>query len=192
MKLEDIDSKSCLTEMCGPNRNLTMRIYWRKNGAIYFDSQHPSENSIPVSEWHGHESTWELPKVCAFDIQAEIEKVQDRIKDLAETYESEWDGNNHIAKFPEDLYNDVMAEIFQAVENLSTAEPCDYWDPYDYWQAYTSEQVAAEIGLTAESTQEEIEDMALEMAASVDIDGVLLDADECEDFILSIQEDLKD
>jgi hypothetical protein len=120
-------------------------------------------NAIPFSVYHCHNQRWGIPALT----ESAANDLLDEILPLAERavagYESEWDGNNHVAKFDDDAQAalDEIAEICDAIEpdesnSLQEWDVGDWLDNGDKPDAETSDDDLAKMVSDAEPDDDNV------------------------------------
>jgi hypothetical protein len=117
-------------------------------------------NAVPVREYHGHVLAWTIPALKAGpanDLLAEIEPLAERVCD---GYSSEWDGNNHVARFDDDAreaIEAIEALCERAVSDAENGDGLNVWEASDWFGGVGSLAMQADaLGITADTTDEEL------------------------------------
>jgi len=126
---------------------------------------------------------------------AGMNRLMDEIAPLADRVlagsEIEWDGNNHVGKLDEDA-QDASDEIERICDELEPApsETVTEWDACEFYDA-----VKDELGVTADSTDAELEALAEELEEEDSIDdgtGGPMVLNGTLEFLQSIRDDLRE
>jgi len=117
------------------------------------------DNSTPGDVYHGKRSMIRLPgEVNAALMREDVDKLLPMIEKIFAGYESKWNGSNWKGTFNEESM-DLIGKLIYDIEEGDYFSTIDYWgglyDVHDYF-------VDRPEGLTAASTDEEIEKIAEE------------------------------
>lgn len=122
--------------------------------------------AVPMDVWHGHTLRYSIPCLRGDSANRLLEEVKPFAERISATYTSTYDGNTWRASYstdPKDL---------QAVNGLirSYSSESDLLVVYDAgdWLCDTVD----DLGITAETTNEQLEAMAEELIAQANSDGV--------------------
>lgn len=120
-------------------------------------------NAVPASVWHGRTLRWTIPTLTADAANELMEKVTPLAQRILDGAEIAWDGHNRIGR--------LSADAQQASDEV--AKLCDptnlMWDAGDLvtemgasdWLQWDSrDEIIARFGLTADTTDERIREMA--------------------------------
>ncbi len=205
LTLNEITDALDIARVCGYSRTNPIRpileVDWSTSRTIIY-GRHQSERGQSMRAFNGHESTYQLPEVDALDIRARLEEALPAIRAACEQYYSRWDGSNHVAAFRDlDESTSVAGAvwdvdgararaetaIYSAIEQCSTSAPVGYFDASD-WIANDSER---EIGLTALTTDDELDALAAELVENAELDHhTLVDFDDMREALETWREDL--
>ena len=137
-----------------------------ENGQLWADYNAEIGNAVPEAVWNGRTLRFPAPCMTA----AGMNRLMDEIAPLADRVlagsEIEWDGNNHVGKLDEDA-QDASDEIERICDELEPAssETVTEWDACEFYDA-----VKDELGVTADSTDAELEALAEELEEEDSID----------------------
>jgi len=118
-------------------------------------------NAVPMSVWHGLVRSYCVPVVPTSSAAEQL--VQDLLPLLARVragYSCRWDGSNHIGSLDDDATRaeeEIEASISAWTLDLSPAETVCEWDAGDWYGGLGLAGAAAELGITAEMTDEDVE-----------------------------------
>jgi hypothetical protein len=141
----------------------TLRLDW--NGEI--------GNAVPFSVWHRRILRFSVPGALMSDAAKEL---LDRITPLAQTvidgYSCEWDGSNHVGRYTDEA-EEACDEIRDVCATVDSSDIYSEWDPADWFEPVS----LSDVGLSHESTKEEIEERTEAEVATAASDGVAIDLD---------------
>jgi hypothetical protein len=162
--------------------DLMLCIDWQ-NEVVEFFSQSSSNNSTSAAEWHGHEINVRLPKVDARNIKQALLEFAPSIREMAECYDSQWNGSNHVASWTDlDMLEDFRRDLDNVIDDLIHSVTIDC-SPQDWFSTVTAE----DLGITAATTDEEVEQLAKEnVEDALHNDRVLYGA---EDYLLELRDE---
>lgn len=154
-------------------------------------------NGVPESVWH-HRTLWiDIPRLtadAANALMAEVAPVAERV--LAGATIS-WDGHNHVGR----LTADAEAALEELTDRCrpdgfhwSSDDMVSVWDADDWFSAEGREQACERLGLTAESTDADLDRMAADeehdARGGTDAGYVLLRG--ARQYLAMLREDLRD
>lgn len=130
----------------------------------------------PFSVWHGRSIRWAIPALtesAAEGLLLDLIPLADRI---CAGYSCEWDGSNNVGRYSEDARDAAEAIRDLCDREWGEGEVLSVWHAQDwYGPCGTGAQIARQVGLTAETTDAELDSIveSEESAASPhQIDGV--------------------
>lgn len=131
-------------------------------------------NAVPMSVYHGRVIRFGLPS--PYYSGGVLCRMLDEIASLCETicagYSSEWDGNNHVGRL-----TDEAQDAREAVEQyLERQEPdLQVYDAADWYQTLGSgNNVRVHLGITGQTTDDELATISEHEHEVADLDGVLV------------------
>ena len=65
-------------------------------GHLSIEETHRDNNGTPAAVWHGHTVRWDVRKADAATYDALLEAIAPYAQALVDSYESVWDGSNHV------------------------------------------------------------------------------------------------
>jgi hypothetical protein len=96
-----------------------------RDGSLFADWDPEIGNAVPIDVWHGHIQWFEVtPYIRRDDLISLLEEVKPYAECIIAGYESQWDGNNHVAKFSEDAELAMQELDEYLVKYNAFAEPC--------------------------------------------------------------------
>jgi len=135
-----------------------------EDGELFCDYNGNIGSGVSAAEYHGRIRTIRIPTLtgeAANTLMDEVAPIAQRVLNGASI---EWDGNNHVGVLTDDAQA-AWDELTSAVaEHTSGADTVDGLDAADW---YSGEDPAEELGLTADTTDEEL--AAIEKTAEADI-----------------------
>lgn len=155
-------------------------------GSMTADYDHEIGGGVPFSVFHGRTLRWRIPCLRA----AAANALMDRLRPLAERvvagYSTEWDGSNNVGRITGDA-QDAHDEIYRICEDRMKAadedELVSVWNAYSWLTADGAnpiEEVAEDLGIKADSTDDDLAAAAEKAVSDARADGVdvLEDIDE--------------
>lgn len=142
----------------------------------------------PFRVWHGRAIRWAIPALTESAAEGLLLDLIPLAQRIVDGYSCEWDGHNHIGKLDEDAreaaeaVRDLCDRDWLEVEVLSVWEASDW-----YGQCGHGAYLAGELGLTAETTDEELSALATkeeDAAEPARIEGI-------ERFLRDLREELR-
>ena len=150
-------------------------------------------NAVPFSVYHGHEQRWGIPLLTTDAINSLLDEIEPAAERVVAGYESEWDGNNHIAEFDEDAQNalDEIEELCNAAgENADETDTIEEWDIGNYldnvtfyhdsdekqckWQSVVTVIVGDYGTITGKTTDDELSDIKTAIDDDTDGENIVL------------------
>jgi hypothetical protein len=130
--------------------------------------------AVPAREYHGHVQSWKIPALRASTANALLDELAPLCERVCAGYRSAWNGSNHVAKFDADAA-DAIEEISALIEGRSfdERECVQVWDAGDWYGATGSrDQQRKVLGITAATTDAELEALATRESERASSDGV--------------------
>jgi hypothetical protein len=122
-------------------------------------------NAVPVAVWHKRILCWEIKALkadCANDLMRDLVPLCERI---AAGYSERWDGSNLVGELDDDATDAAQ----DAEEKCCHADgELEVWDAFDY----LAQTDADDIGLTADSTDEDLERIEDELQQEAEANGI--------------------
>lgn len=152
----------------------------------YYDSNIGGGQTMRA--FHGRDIEWTIPPLR----RSAFAELADDVKEFCETILKhstvEWNGSNFVGHLDEEAEAAVYS-VESAIADLSMhLDPNDVWEPWDAG-IYLDPSSDEELGLTAESSDEDIERIAKEL---VDEAEVVLEQDDVERVLRHRVENLQD
>jgi hypothetical protein len=118
-------------------------------------------NAVPVREYHGHVQTWTIPALKAEAANALLTELAPLAERVCDGYESHWNGNNHVARFDTDANSALEAIDDARNRDWGESDRVRVWSADDYFSPIgTTKSIAAQLGVTATTTDEELQAIA--------------------------------
>lgn len=138
-------------------------------------------NAVPVDVWYGHLQRFKIELLKPEAIAKLLADIAPFAAVVVAGYTSAWDGHNHRARFTSEAQK-AIEQIERLCEYASGDERAleQRWDADAWYQSETHEQRVKRLGITAHTTDEQIDEM---VAGEVDLasqDGILLDREHIE------------
>ena len=138
------------------------------------------DNSVTAYEWHGHQTTFNLPPhVDASRLREWAEEyVLPHANKIRAGYESVWDGSNHVASFTpearavlENLQYSLGDSMGQSASCLPVLDHGGLWDVSEW----AREALAGKI--TADTPDDQLAAMVAELAETAEDEHIVLSGD---------------
>jgi hypothetical protein len=123
-------------------------------------------NAVPTSVYHGHVQRWTIPTLKGAAATALLESLAPLAARVCDGYSSEWDGSNHVAEFTADA-EAAREEIERLCEDADgERDGVVVWEAADWLGGIGGlEAQAAELGITAATTDAQLETIETECVA---------------------------
>lgn len=131
-------------------------------------------NAIPFAVYYGHTQRWSIPALKADAANALLEEIAPLAARVIAGYSSEWDGSN-FADFDADAEaarDEITALCERATNSADESDCVNVWDAGSWYGAAGSrDQQRAELGITAATTDAELDEIETREDASARADG---------------------
>lgn len=161
-------------------------------GKLWLDS-HYHLDGTPAEVWHGLQHRYSLPETV--DAEAITEAINAGAIDplvsrIVEGFDNVWDGNNHVGRLSDDAEEADKALSAWCETNAPTlsGESAGLWSAGDWFDGIGRDGVADEYGITAETTDAELEALASRMDDEAREHNVVLES--AYNYIDAIRDDL--
>lgn len=146
--------------------------FWLRceDGVFGVETRHESQNAREAREVYGHIQAWRIDNTTDETALTEYFTTGNGAALVARVvagYSPEWNGNNMVARFTEDSA-EAVASIGSYCENAATLE-VSYCDAVDWFY-----EARNEMGITAASTDAEIESLAEKLNREAESSGVIV------------------
>jgi hypothetical protein len=153
---------------------------WR-DGAVEFREVADHENGTPAWLYHGLGICFRLPE-REYDAEEIVEEFRaefgERLDALREGFEVVWDGHNHVGRFTEDDDSGAQESrvedeyiLHRDVEEWEPRCGVEVWNASDYYHGgLTTDQILRELGITAATTDEQLDTIAEDAQAAASVD----------------------
>lgn len=130
-------------------------------------------SGTPTDVWNGHVVRWTIPPLRADAANRLLAEVAPLAERVVAGYSVRWDGNNHVAKFTKDAAT-AIDEIERLCDGVQGAGgEVVVWDGAEFFGALGSYRVqAAELGVVATTTDEELRALAERERANATNNGI--------------------
>lgn len=129
-------------------------------------------NAIPVREYHGHVRTWGIPALRGDVATALLHELAPLAERVCDGYESRWNGSNHVAVFDKDATAALEAIDDSKNRYWDESDHVRVWTADEYYGHETADHVASLVGITVDTTDEDLEDLAETQEAQAASDGI--------------------
>jgi len=146
-------------------------------------------NAVPFAVWHRRTLRFDIPILTADAANRLLDEIAPLAQRVIGGYESVWDGSNHVGTYTDDAQR-AIEEIENLCDDLdfdSENDTIQYWDVADW---LNDPDWIKEFGLTAETGNARVHEIAEQIISDAKSEGVLLDGDVAE-YILNIRDDLE-
>jgi hypothetical protein len=112
----------------------------------------------PFRVWHGRTLRWSIPALTESAAEGLLLDLIPLAQRIVDGYECRWDGSNHVGRLTEDAREAAEAIRDLCDRNWSEGEVLSVWDASDWYaQCGSGAYLAGELGLTAETTDAELD-----------------------------------
>ncbi len=142
-------------------------------------------NAVPMAVYHGRIRRYSLPVPLKADAANELmEELMPLFERVCDGFETVWNGNNTVGKLTDDAIaaEEEIEKITDAIDAESSG--IAYWDVADYLQD-------ADLDITAETTDEELEAKATEWEEYAEGEDVAINGDVLE-YLTEKRDEMKD
>lgn len=147
-----------------------------ETGTLRAETDGEIGGAVPVRVWHKRVLRWKIPALkasVADELLAELVPLAERV---VAGYSCEWDGHNNIGRYSDDAMSarDEIDDLRHKYDSDDTAALV-VWEAADWYDAMGAAEVVRELGITADTTDEQIEALAeseLAKARADDVDDV--------------------
>lgn len=172
-----------------------LEIDWERHEITAFTRNYQVDGT-PAREWHGLATVYELPNNTRADRLADW--VRDEIVPLVEKlvakFESMWDGSNVVGRWPDEMRDDLydfvhrMDEEYNGMGSIPTIDDSGgLWHVVDWLEKFP---VAEEYGITPDTTDTRLQEIADEIKSDATNDHVVLTGDVF-DYLQQIREEMQ-
>lgn len=143
-----------------------------QDGELTADYNAEIGNAVPMAVHHGHVRRYTIPCLKADAANALLDKIAPLAQRIVDGYSSEWDGNNHVADLDDDAQA-AEAEIESLCDYDYDVETVTVWQAEDWFAGVGGyDRQRAEMGITAATTDEELDAMTKREEAQATADEV--------------------
>lgn len=115
----------------------------------------------PFRVWHGRAIRWAIPALTESAAEGLLLDLIPLAQRVVDGYECRWDGSNHVGRLTEDAREAAEAIRDLCDRDWSETEVVSAWDAHDWYAPCGSgAYLARQIGITAETTDEELAALA--------------------------------
>ena len=130
---------------------------------------------VPEAVWHGCTRRYEIPCLLADPANKLLAELRPLAQRIVDGYETIWDGNNHVGSLDEDAQT-AEAELARCctelMEQPNEADCIVEWDAEEWLSGC---DVAAEYGITAQTTDKELDAIAKRIENEADANIMISD-----------------
>lgn len=145
-----------------------------QDGELTADYNVEIGNAVPLVVWHGHVRRYSIPCLSADAANEVLDEIAPFAQRVLNGYSSRWDGNNHVADLDADAIDaeEQIRAIIVAIEDTDLS----VWQAEDWFATVGGRDAQrAELGISAETTDEQITALAEReeaLASADEIEGV--------------------
>ena len=161
--------------------NYTNYIEFDKRDGSLCLAERPS-GETPFDVFHGLVEQFVLPGSMEYDDEEIVawfrERYEDELKEIMESGEEAWNGSNWVWRSSADWNDSNHSPIMKIEDDINDLSRNgqipgkEIWDATDWWLGGMSiEQAAAEIGITAKTTNDELDCLADKAQQIVEMEG---------------------
>jgi len=141
------------------------------DGTMGANSDGEIGGAVPFDVWHGRTRRYHFGNVpTATSANRLMEDIKPLVERVCAGYSEYWDGNNTVGKLTDDA-EEAETEIENAIAELSDDDYLAVWEVAEYY--YNNS--LADLGVTVESTDDEIKAAATKLENDADAEGVVID-----------------
>lgn len=145
-------------------------------------------NAIPFRVYHGRTIRWTIPCLTDDAVNDLLDELAEDAAAVCDGYTCEWDGNNHVGNL-DDEAKAASERIHAATgRDWSERDTVNVWDASDWYEPVY--RVTEELGITAETTDERIREIAEEEEEKASADGHTVEG--IEQHLLGLRNELRD
>ncbi len=144
-----------------------------RTGALSAEVDPEIGNARPFDVHYGHRIRWTIPALKAAVANALLEEISPLAARICEGYDTRWDGHNTVAELDADAV--AAEEQIEALCERAGGEGDEVvvWQADDWYAVLGTMAVQAEdLGVTSESTDEQLAAIAEREAARAEAEGV--------------------
>ncbi len=135
-----------------------------EDGELFFHVNPEIGNAVPARHWNGIVQTWTVPALTPDAANELLGDVRDLVQRILDDSEIVWDGSSHVGHLGEqavEAYDEIANLIDELPEEarLNACEAVDYFTDTD-----VNAQILADAGLTADTTDAELDTIAERLA----------------------------
>lgn len=146
-----------------------------RDGRLSAEADPEIGNASPVDVHHGHRQRWTIPTLRAKAANGLLVEIVPLAERVCCGYRSEWNGSNHVARFTDDATM-AIEQIASLCDAADHGGALVVWTAADWFAVDGNlESQAKQLGITAATTDEELDAIAkrvLSAAKSDDVDEI--------------------
>jgi hypothetical protein len=128
-------------------------------------------NAVPADVWHGHRRRYAIPCLRPAPANALLDRIAPLAARVCDGYRSRWNGSDHVACFTEDA-EDAERQIRALCEGADPEGAVKVWDASEWFRGIGPEdRQRAELGIDADTTDEELDSIAVREMAEAQASG---------------------
>jgi hypothetical protein len=131
-----------------------------ETGKLLADWNGEIGNAVPVRVHHGHVQRWGIPALRDGAANALLEEIAPLAERVVAGYDSEWDGNNHVAAFDDDASEAIVeiSALCERAEGDAQEDGVRVWDAADWYGGVGDHDAQRRsLGITAATTDAELD-----------------------------------
>jgi len=148
-----------------------------RTGALSASYNPEIGNAVPLDMFNGHVLRWDIPSMKEKPANALLAAIAPIAQRIVDGYDAQWRGHEAVATYTSDA-SDAQIEIDALCHSVDEADRIVVWTAAELLGPLGSDEVQArELGITAESTDEELDAIAAETVKSADEIDIIVGLD---------------
>lgn len=146
--------------------------------------------AVPVRVWHHRIIRFQIPCLTDEAVNDLLDEIAEDASAICEGYERVWDGNNHVGRFTEDADGLIQALNERCQGPWDERSTINVWHAGDWYEPVTDIDLCEELGLTANTTDDELNEMAAAEEENAEDEGFRLNG--TEEYLRDIRDRLRE
>lgn len=130
-----------------------------EHGTLDLQTNPEIGNAVPMRVRHGHELRFTIPLLSSKGNEELLEQALPLAERIEKGYSSEWDGQNHVARYSADAAR-AIEELRALCEVAEDLEQREVYVADEWYSSVPDGELAAAHGINANTTDEELEAIA--------------------------------
>lgn len=156
---------------------------------LYAEADPIIGSGMPMRMWHGHVQHWRIPCLKGDAANRLLQSLAEEAAVVCDGYSSVWDGHNHVADFSDSAKSALegITVTCEAAHDVSDHDMVSIWKAEDWYQPIDP---ARELGITALTTDAQLDELAESEERSASCDGH--DVEGIRKFLGKVRDELMD